>query len=723
MVLVDRSIVWLDEPGAADARLSGAKASNLAAARAAGLPVYDGFVIVAAHAAQVIAAHGPTASAGSGGNGSTPRPLPDPALPPDTALFDAWTRLTGGGRAPLVVRSSSVLEDSSDSSMAGRFLTVLDVSCWTEFLTAVADVLASAGTVLDNSGTSAPMAVLVQPMGDAVTGGVLFGIDPLTGDESSFLVSYAPGAPEQIVSGAVDGTQMRISRVGARRSPSGSSLGHRDRRRLARLARCAERLFGGPQDIEWLIDSDGTLRLLQSRPITASAVPVSGGHLLGSGPVSETFPDPLTHLERDLWVEPLDTGVREALRISGTVSARGLSERFVLNVGGRVAVDLEALGIEVRQRSWWQRLDPRPPARRVRAAWRIGRLRVALPAIAHDLVHEVDEDLESVGPLERLGDFQLLTVLDNACRILAGLHAHEVTAGFFLGPGTTTATGASVALTTVARDRLDGLSDAQIVARHPVTLALIAPRIGVPNVLPATPPVAQLQRPAPTSPAVVDDSMGVAREALRLRVRWAQELGAQVSMELGRRLCSRGQLATAADVRHLGLADLRACVDSPGSPADVAAETTEVAPLPARFRLARDGSVVPELVADHDGSVGPIGVSGGRVVGVVTHDPSASAARILVVHALDPSLAGVIGAVAGLISDSGSPLSHLAILAREFGVPAVAAMTDATERLHDGDVVLLDGTAGTVELLTDEPPTQLARADEQPTGRATRGGP
>lgn len=688
--------MWLDEPGATDARLSGAKASNLAVARQNGLPVLDGFVIVAGRATQLLAAHRPTGYVGANGNGSTPR------QPPDSALFGAWSRLTRDGLVPLAVRSSSVIEDSAESSMAGRFLTVLHVCCWTDFLAAAADVVASAASVPDGAGVDAPMAVLVQPMGEALTGGVLFGVDPLTGDESNYLISYVAGAPEQIVSGTANGTQVRISRRGTRRSPSRTSLDSNARRQLARLARSTERLFGCPQDIEWLIDGDGTLRLLQSRPITASAVPVGGGHLLGSGPVSETFPDPLSPLERDLWEDPLDTGIREALRVSGTVSARGLAERFVVNVGGRVAVDLEALGVESRPSNWWHRLDPLPPARRVRAAWRIGRLRVAMPAIAHDLIVEVDADLNQVGPLDQLGDIQLLTVLDNAKRVLAGLHAHEVMTGFFVGPDTTT-TGASVALTTVSRARLDGMSDAQIVASHPVTLALTPPRIGSGHPLPATPPMPPVQRSAPPATGESDDSMGIAREALRLRVRWVQELGAQVSMELGRRLCNRGQLEAAPDVRHLGLADLWACVENPGAPATFAAGVPPVAPLPSRFRLARDGSVVPVLIGSDRGDADePIGVSAGRVVGVITHDPSAAAAKVLVVRTLDPALAGVIGSVAGLVSESGSPLSHLAILAREFRVPAVAAMTDATVRLRDGDVVLLDGTAGTVEVFVDE---------------------
>ena len=55
---------------------------------------------------------------------------------------------------------------------------------------------------------------------------------------------------------------------------------------------------------------------------------------------------------------------------------------------------------------------------------------------------------------------------------------------------------------------------------------------------------------------------------------------------------------------------------------------------------------------------------------------------------------------AGIITDLGAPLSHAAIVARELGVPAVVGCGDATVRLHTGDRVLLDGAAGTVQILS-----------------------
>jgi pyruvate,water dikinase len=91
-------------------------------------------------------------------------------------------------------------------------------------------------------------------------------------------------------------------------------------------------------------------------------------------------------------------------------------------------------------------------------------------------------------------------------------------------------------------------------------------------------------------------------------------------------------------------------------------------------------------------------VSSGRAEALVTRDPAASEGRVLVVPSLDPGLAGVLGGLAALVSETGSPLSHLAILAREQRLPVVVGVLDAAT-LHDGDRVLVDGAAGTIEVL------------------------
>lgn len=53
----------------------------------------------------------------------------------------------------------------------------------------------------------------------------------------------------------------------------------------------------------------------------------------------------------------------------------------------------------------------------------------------------------------------------------------------------------------------------------------------------------------------------------------------------------------------------------------------------------------------------------------------------------------LLGAV---VTDKGGMLAHPAIVAREFGIPGVVSCEDATDRIHDGDTIIVDGDTGTV---------------------------
>jgi pyruvate,water dikinase len=82
---------------------------------------------------------------------------------------------------------------------------------------------------------------------------------------------------------------------------------------------------------------------------------------------------------------------------------------------------------------------------------------------------------------------------------------------------------------------------------------------------------------------------------------------------------------------------------------------------------------------------------------VVVHEPGrARPGDILVTRTLDPRLAGFLPALGGLVSETGGVLSHLAILAREYGVPTVVGVDDALDRYAPGSRLLVDGTTGEV---------------------------
>ncbi|MFP5319704.1 MAG: PEP/pyruvate-binding domain-containing protein [Acidimicrobiia bacterium] len=676
------AVVWLSDDRARAADLAGAKAAALAVAGSAGLPVLPGFVLT---------------------TGYEPG---DPAH--EDELRHAWAKLSHGGELAVVVRSSSTIEDSESTSMAGMFTSVLDVSGWDRLLEAVETVLASRNVVpLVDGGSEAPMAVLVQPFLPAASGGVMFGLDPVSGRSDRLVVSATERGPAALVGGEVDGSRYVLSRHGRLvDAPGGAAvLNRRQRHELARMARAAERVFGGPQDVEWAFDAEGTLRMLQSRPVTARGEEATSGPVFGPGPVAETFPEALTPLEQDLWADPLRDALRHALALAGTAPARRLAQSPVLTaVGGRLAVDLAVLPDGSAGRSVASRLDPRPSMRKLAAAWRVGRLRAALPLLATDLVAQADDELLAVDAVTGMTDLQLLSVLDSARQALTALHGHEVLMGWLVDAESSSVTAASVGMRLLADGRSQGLSDEEIVARDPGVLALVPPRIGGSAQLPPTPD--RLPAAGHGAGAPADDDPALLREALRLRARWVQELTARGAWELGRRLAAAGVLADARQVAWLGLEDLRSAVRTHTAPADLDERRPVLsAPLPARFRMTTSGAVVAVVDRRRRGGArsGATGAGGGRGVGLV-HDGEGVPAHgaVLVVRTLDPGLASVLPRLGGLVAETGSPLSHLAILAREVGVPTVVGVADAMARFPAGALVLVDGTTGEVSRIDKE---------------------
>jgi pyruvate,water dikinase len=201
--------------------------------------------------------------------------------------------------------------------------------------------------------------------------------------------------------------------------------------------------------------------------------------------------------------------------------------------------------------------------------------------------------------------------------------------------------------------------------------------------------------------------MATLREALRLRARWVQELGARAAWELAGRLERRGVLPERESVRWMTLGELRELLATGIVPDGMSRRRPTIAapPLPARFRLASDGSPVAVAAARRRSarSGGGTGAGGGRGMGTV-HDgvgppPPGS---VLVVRTLDPALAPLLPGLAGLVAETGSVLSHLAILAREFGVATAVGIEGAVTRFPPGTVVAVDGSTGEVAIVADD---------------------
>jgi phosphohistidine swiveling domain-containing protein len=72
--------------------------------------------------------------------------------------------------------------------------------------------------------------------------------------------------------------------------------------------------------------------------------------------------------------------------------------------------------------------------------------------------------------------------------------------------------------------------------------------------------------------------------------------------------------------------------------------------------------------------------------------------EILVAPSTDPGWTPLFFTAGGLVMEMGGPMSHGAIVAREYGIPAIVGVPNATERIETGQRITVDGSAGILNL-------------------------
>lgn len=214
------------------------------------------------------------------------------------------------------------------------------------------------------------------------------------------------------------------------------------------------------------------------------------------------------------------------------------------------------------------------------------------------------------------------------------------------------------------------------------------------------------------------------------------------ALEMGRRLVERQQIAEQADVFFLELDEARAALAAGGAqyalverrkrerawvlahPGPASYGTPSAAPpsfaaLPAEARFAHEAALwfyerVFATAASgrrqaNAGLLKGIAASAGRYAGPVRviRDESEfhkiRAGDVLVCPITSPVWSVLFPSVGALVTDSGGYLSHSAIIAREYRLPAVVATGNATQLLRDGQIVTVDGVGGTVAVEGLEP--------------------
>ena len=200
-----------------------------------------------------------------------------------------------------------------------------------------------------------------------------------------------------------------------------------------------------------------------------------------------------------------------------------------------------------------------------------------------------------------------------------------------------------------------------------------------------------------------------------------------VLLEGGRRLVDDGALNRASDVFMLTPEELQAGLDTPGADhratvarrTDAMARQAQITPPPvlgtlpgapppsddpfARFAMKFNGMpAMADAPADEvHGSSGSSGKARGtaRIIGSIAEAGRLQPGDILVAETTAPPWTPLFATVAAVVTDTGGVLSHCAVVAREYGIPAVVGTQIATVAIRDGDTIEVDGDAGIVRIV------------------------
>lgn len=138
------------------------------------------------------------------------------------------------------------------------------------------------------------------------------------------------------------------------------------------------------------------------------------------------------------------------------------------------------------------------------------------------------------------------------------------------------------------------------------------------------------------------------------------------------------------------------------------ARAREAGPLPELFagdpdsvtvEVAVTGSVLEGWAASPGSVRGPA-----RVIHSLEEGDELREGEVIVAHSTDPSWTPLFLIAGAIVLEEGGPLSHAAIVAREFGLPAVLNVPGATATIVTGEELLVDGTAGRVSRLNGDEP-------------------
>jgi pyruvate,water dikinase len=616
---------------------------------------------------------------------------------------------------------------------------------------------ADAAAALDPSGSK--MAVLVQVMVAADAAGVAFTANPMTGDRDEVVVTAVRGLGERLVSGEAIGDQWAVRDGQARCTRAVEQAISADQaRQVAKLARRVEAYFATPQDLEWAIGddttgADGGLWLLQARPMTALPDPVAWtppapGYWMRNLRLGEWLPEPMTPLFTDWLLERIDQGELQATRdhVGGALpfpraaingwyylATPRLSPRTILAalLHGRsrlvrfmryavlgptrdpVAADRHLLAHLAEQ--WREQLLPRYQ-RLVQAGAQ--QVETASPG-------ELAGIIDRVGAMAGEQLWSLAVVGGSAWKMegaLASFYRQHLAA----------------TVDSSVQHLLAGLPGAQpeLPAHAVQSLDWVHPTVGELGWQPPGPSdrhrdlaarrealTAQCAAALADRPQLrarfqalleVAQRYAIIREQQARHVTLGWPLLRRCALRLGETLHTDGVIDQVEDVFFLTRAEL----DTRAPLQDLVnrrrgtweRQRRLLAPLTigrppwllARELLAAVDAVRTTSSASEDAIIGQP-ASPGRATGPVriVHGPQDfdrfQPGEVLVARATTPAWTPLFARAVAVVTNGGTLAAHASLVAREYGIPAVVGTGDATARLDDGEVVIVDGGAGTIQ--------------------------
>lgn len=188
-------------------------------------------------------------------------------------------------------------------------------------------------------------------------------------------------------------------------------------------------------------------------------------------------------------------------------------------------------------------------------------------------------------------------------------------------------------------------------------------------------------------------------------------------LKIGEEFAAKGQIAAPRDIFYLEYDEIEKAVRNKEDMRCLVERRKELYKrfelLPAYSRLVFADKVfdrAPKNIGGMETSTSAdvikgVACSNGKVRGevLVVDDPSEcpdTAGKIIVAKMTDPGWVFLIVGAAGIIVEKGSLLSHTAIISRELGKPSVVGADNAARLLKSGDVVELDGTGGTITIIS-----------------------